>query len=1463
MEACLFRDHHDVITKHGFSVFGLSNDSSAANRSFWEKHRFPFILLSDPLSSLISAIGLQKFQFGTTPGIFIIDRTGKVLEATPCRPTESLDIVKRVIGALPASVAAAPTAQEAAATRAKSADETISANTSLDEPRDRKGSEGGARPVTTTSAAAGLTEEDFNIMAGILVRITEYRSAYDGRDISEAFQQLPDRQAIPEYFAIVRQPIALSTIRQKIIKKAYATFKDFVRDFTFIFHNAKVFSNESSSQVYKDAIILQELFKTQLEKLVDVNAVSADDAKLPDLGDMLEVEDPTPSKSDDELPGTVEHPIQVQSSSAAIGASIGTEASRQPESTSAKLSADDIDVDEQGRMSGWLRTSVIHLLAVVPLSEGELRRKLAMQETYDGSDLQLALKQILKEVALVWSHGPPAENRLKWHLKPDIYRELDIWRFSYSDAEERKRAIDNVTKQYRQLDMGPDEPEWTKLLPEAERAPIQFLSKRDTAASARAQNLSFIEIQDDEIIALAGAYGEDFRKLSPTNQGWKRFEIRIRSSREEAFTLRVILPATYPTTKPELALHDYFGVGEETRQRVMKMLDTQLELTRLIENEQPMIMDIVNACAITLGNAVQDKAAGKRPVDAVSEGRRTGMGSFVFRWEHPASEVYVTGTFDNWSKNEKLVRIGDIFEKRVTLPLEKTYYKFVVNGYWTTNHTAPQELDASGNLNNYLTAEMIAAGGWNSPTIVQALPSDESKNYGRGHTGNLVDSSPPRPTEQSTQDNETYSREDMLSIDRAQPTVTIDRDSNLYSVIIRNSPISMRKDDWEQRMRSHDIDFVAVEVLPSKISEELGLGSNAAILRFTSHESAVQAEMHFNQLDISQMTVEVIHGWTMSKLAASKQLEHSIQRGKAETEKHKNTDEDRDDSVGEIRSVGVNLNKSKPIRQTAMIGDLIQEFSLIKDTTNAKFPHGFMSPLEKRIQGVLVGTEQLPGYNDAAVKRTFAEAYTAFTEQGFRRRMDKERRVEDLVLIFYSNATKALQKGKGAVDDSWKPLVDRHVALFVKLIGSTLKDHGNDKDRPELMSRLAILESKLLTNDQDLLTASGDGAGGNSATVMEEERQWLKDATEARRLLSLSSRISPNEPRPPGEQRSLVSRDATTDVEEDGHKNDHSLHEAEGAPGAQETQRYITPERNSVIKSFSSFTMQNQLPFDLTPIIIEDQKIDVIKLFITVRDLGGYDVVTVQNRWSAVADALLFNVTIFLSACQQLQSQYGRRLLGFEKWLSDDSEGKHGDKISRTRRYSEILTGSQSQQSSNPAAPSSPEETELSESQPRPPNFDGRPLEGQISATTTLPGGTTSNPRALLARQDAMRNFWNVLVMPTNDEALTQCIGSTHEGTRCRYSFSKQVSQEIHRLINKIAQLQAELDPSEVSVLLPYLQNLARLWLCNNHHQEQVSDLVNQWMESIDVGQLESMQRDIVSVINGAGSTIEHAPAKQ
>ncbi|OJJ85743.1 carbohydrate-binding module family 48 protein [Aspergillus glaucus CBS 516.65] len=84
------------------------------------------------------------------------------------------------------------------------------------------------------------------------------------------------------------------------------------------------------------------------------------------------------------------------------------------------------------------------------------------------------------------------------------------------------------------------------------------------------------------------------------------------------------------------------------------------------------------------------------------------MGSFTFRWPYNGNEVFVTGTFDDWGKTVQLDRNGDVFEKTVSLPDtdEKIQYKFVVDGNWTTDSSAPQE-SIGGNINNVLYPDQI------------------------------------------------------------------------------------------------------------------------------------------------------------------------------------------------------------------------------------------------------------------------------------------------------------------------------------------------------------------------------------------------------------------------------------------------------------------------------------------------------------------------------------------------------------------------------------------------------------------------------------------------------------------------------------------------------------------------------------------------------------------------------------
>ncbi|KIV96175.1 hypothetical protein, variant [Exophiala mesophila] len=97
------------------------------------------------------------------------------------------------------------------------------------------------------------------------------------------------------------------------------------------------------------------------------------------------------------------------------------------------------------------------------------------------------------------------------------------------------------------------------------------------------------------------------------------------------------------------------------------------------------------------------------------------MGSFVFRWPHPdANDVHVTGTFDDWSKSEQLLKVGEIWEKDVQLAdaEKKILYKFVVNDNWVIDPNAPQEDDGHGNLNNVLYPDQIIKKSSGAPETV-------------------------------------------------------------------------------------------------------------------------------------------------------------------------------------------------------------------------------------------------------------------------------------------------------------------------------------------------------------------------------------------------------------------------------------------------------------------------------------------------------------------------------------------------------------------------------------------------------------------------------------------------------------------------------------------------------------------------------------------------------------------------
>ncbi|KAL1842151.1 hypothetical protein VTJ49DRAFT_5924 [Mycothermus thermophilus] len=101
-QACLFRDNHAFLTtENGISIYGLSTDSPKANTTFQTKQKLPYPLICDPQSALIGALGLKKAPggrgSGTTRGVVVIDKSGKVLAAVAGGPKVTVDAVLEVV----------------------------------------------------------------------------------------------------------------------------------------------------------------------------------------------------------------------------------------------------------------------------------------------------------------------------------------------------------------------------------------------------------------------------------------------------------------------------------------------------------------------------------------------------------------------------------------------------------------------------------------------------------------------------------------------------------------------------------------------------------------------------------------------------------------------------------------------------------------------------------------------------------------------------------------------------------------------------------------------------------------------------------------------------------------------------------------------------------------------------------------------------------------------------------------------------------------------------------------------------------------------------------------------------------------------------------------------------------------------------------------------------------------------
>lgn len=150
--------------------------------------------------------------------------------------------------------------------------------------RDRSPS---STPVPSTEPqndGSQIPDAQWKAMSRVLNAIYDFRTG-EGFDPSKLFHRLINKRVLPEYYETIKEPMALSTIKRKIARKEYQTIRDFVRDFALIPYNAQVF-NIPESGAFQDALVVKQEIERQLQLLVQEDIIAAQDAILPNLGEI-------------------------------------------------------------------------------------------------------------------------------------------------------------------------------------------------------------------------------------------------------------------------------------------------------------------------------------------------------------------------------------------------------------------------------------------------------------------------------------------------------------------------------------------------------------------------------------------------------------------------------------------------------------------------------------------------------------------------------------------------------------------------------------------------------------------------------------------------------------------------------------------------------------------------------------------------------------------------------------------------------------------------------------------------------------------------------------------------------------------------------------------------------------------------------------------------------------------------
>jgi hypothetical protein len=111
-----------------------------------------------------------------------------------------------------------------------------------------------------------------------------------------------------------------------------------------------------------------------------------------------------------------------------------------------------------------------------------------------------------------------------------------------------------------------------------------------------------------------------------------------------------------------------------------------------------------------------------------------------------------------------------------------------------------------------------------------------------------------------------------------------------------------------------------------------------------------------------------------------------------------------------------------------------------------------------------------------------AKFYGQFMVDSFKRQMKENRKIEELILMFATNATQVLKKEPSLGEDGWKLELNNQIAHFVKMLRECLRSVSHVS--PELLSRLDMYTAKLAPpQPSGSLSSTASDSGYDSAST--------------------------------------------------------------------------------------------------------------------------------------------------------------------------------------------------------------------------------------------------------------------------------------------------------------------------------------------------------------------------------------------